>query len=189
MNRDLAAWLALVLLAWFAALTYWLARVAELPPPARDGSTRHDPDMIVENFSTLRLGEDGQPKLSLAAVRMVHYPDDGSAELTFPRLTRFSADGPPVHAMASRGVVSKDGERVELFGDVRLVREAHGDRSELVLRTSHLEVFPERETARTDKPVEIRDAHGVLTGVGLEFDARTRVLRVLSRVKVLYVRP
>lgn len=189
MTRNLAAWVALGLLGLFAALTYWLAQVVEPPPPKRDGSTRHDPDFIVENFSALKLGEDGKPRFALAGVKMTHYPDTETTELERPHFTRFAPGGPPLHALAQRGTVTRDGEDVHLSDHVRVIREAYGDKSELVLTTSYLHVQPEKELAMTDRPVTIVDAHTQITGVGLKLNAQTRHFKILSRVKVHYANP
>jgi lipopolysaccharide export system protein LptC len=186
MTRNLAAWAALALLGLFAALTYWLAQVVETPPPKRDGSTRHDPDIIVEHFNALRLGEDGRPRFALAAVKMTHYPDTGTAELERPHFTRFGEGQPALHALAQRGTVSRDGDEVHLYDDVRVIREAQGGKSELTLNTSYLHIQPERELAMTDKPVTLSDAHIQITGVGLKLHAKTRQFQILSRVKVRY---
>ena len=61
---------------------------ASVQPPAgcRDGSTRHDPDFIVEGFSAVQMNPDGTRRYALSAKRMVHYPDDNSTLLEAPRL-------------------------------------------------------------------------------------------------------
>jgi lipopolysaccharide export system protein LptC len=189
MNRNFGAWATLGLLGLFAALTYWLAQVVEPPPPKRDGSTRHDPDFIVENFSALRLGEDGQPRFTLAAVKMTHYPDTETTEVERPHFTRFSREAPPLHVLAQRGTITRDGEHVYLRDDVRVIREARGERGELVVTTSFLHLQPEKELAMTDQAVTITDRHTQITGVGLKLDAKARHLKILSRVKVRYAKP
>ncbi len=189
MTRNLAAWAAIVLLGLFAALTFWLAQVVEPPAPKRDGSTRHDPDIIVENFSALSLGEDGQPRYALAAVKMTHHPDDDSTDLERPHFTRFNATAAPLHALSQRGTVSKDGKEISLYDNVQVIREAYGDKSELVLRTSSLHIVPDKELATTDRPVTIDDAHTHITGVGLKLDSKTQLFKILSRVKVRYEKP
>lgn len=189
MTRNPAAWAAIVLLGLFAALTFWLAQVAEPPPPKRDGSTRHDPDIIVENFSALRLGEDGRPRFALAAIKMTHYPDDESTQLERPHFTRFSSTTAPIHVLSQRGTVSRNGEEIYLYDNVQLIREAYDGKSELVLRTSFLHVTPDKELAVSDRPVVIDDAHTHITGVGLKLDSKTRLFKILSRVKVRYEKP
>jgi lipopolysaccharide export system protein LptC len=186
MMRNFVAWATITLLALFAALTFWLDRVVQPPPPKNDGSTRHDPDFIVENFNALRYGEDGQPRFSLAATKMTHYPDDDSTHLERPHFTRFDARSAPLHALALRGLVSKDGEHTYLEDNVQIIREAFDSRSEMILRTSYLHIIPDKEVAMTDKAVTIDDAHTHITGVGLKLDSKNSEFKLLSRVKVRY---
>lgn len=186
MTRNLAAWAVLGLLGLFAALTFWLNQTVQPPPPKTDGSTRHDPDTIVENFSALRLDPAGQPHDALAAVKMTHYPDDDTTLLERPHFTRFNAKTAPLHALAQRGTLSKDGEEAHLHDNVTVIREAYGNRSELVLRTSYLHVIPKKDLATTDKPVTIDDAHTHITAVGLKLDSKANQFKLLSRVKVRY---
>ena len=40
-------------------LTLWLNNLVQAPTARADGSLRHDPDLIVENFSARKLGESG----------------------------------------------------------------------------------------------------------------------------------
>ena len=47
------AWSPVLLLGGLAALSYWLDAQVQPPAPRRDGSTRHDPDIIVEGVRVL----------------------------------------------------------------------------------------------------------------------------------------
>jgi len=189
MKRNLAAWTSISLLGLLVALTFWLDQVVQPPPPKYDGSTRHDPDYFVDNFSALRYGDDGQPRFALAAVKMTHYPDDDTTHLERPHFTRFNPNTAPLHALAQRGTLSKDGKQTELYDNVKVIREAYGDKSEMILRTSYLHLLTEQELATTDRPVVIDDEHTHITGVGLKLNSKTRQYQLLSRVKVRYEKP
>ena len=91
MDRLTAAF-PLLLVAALAALTFWLERLVQPTTAPRDGTTRHDPDYIVENFVAVRMGPDGLRMHQLEASRMVHYPDDDSTHLEAPRLFKFGAE-------------------------------------------------------------------------------------------------
>ena len=43
----ITSWSPALLLGALAALTYWLDAQVQEPPPRRDGSQRHDPDLFV----------------------------------------------------------------------------------------------------------------------------------------------
>lgn len=186
MIRNLSAWATLTFLALFAALTLWLDRVVQPAEPKLDGSTRHEPDYVVENFSSATLDLTGQPHYTLAAVKMTHYPDDKTTQLERPHFMRFAPKTPPYHIYAQRGLVTEDGKDAYLFDHVRVLREASGDASELTLDTTFLHVIPDQDLALSDKPVVINDAHTHITAVGLKLDKKNHLLKLLSHVKARY---
>lgn len=189
MNDRVAAWFPLGVLFLLAALTFWLDRTVQGPLARRDGSTRHDMDYSVENFSLNRLGKDGEPQHVLAAVKMIHYPDDDSSHLTRPHFTRLGKDAPPLHITAQQGLVSRDGENVYLTGSVRVSREGGMGREPMTVDTEALHIIPDKDFAVTERPVTIRTPTAVVTAVGLELDNKTHTMKLLSRVKGRHEKP
>jgi lipopolysaccharide export system protein LptC len=189
MNERLTAWTPLVLLAFLAALTFWLDRTIQPPPGAHVTAARHDPDYIVDKLSAVRMDTMGRVKQTLFAEKMTHFPDNDSTVLVSPRLTSQPAGQAPVTITAREALVSADGENVYFQDDVRVARAADGKSSPMVMTTSFLHVIPDEDIARTDRPVRIVDANTVVEAVGLELNNATRVLNLLSRVKVTYHDP
>lgn len=187
--QRLTAWFPVVLLAAVAAVTVWLDRQVQPPERARDGKARHDPDYIVENFSATRIGPDGIPRYTLSARRMVHYPDDDTTHLEAPKLVNFGQSNTMFTVTSKSAMLSSNGENAYLTGDVRLVRPAYADNSELTMQTSWLHIIPDGNIAKTDKPVQITDANTLITSVGLEFNNETRILKLLSKVRGRYEKP
>ena len=180
----------MALLAMLAALTLWLDRTVQPPPVPRDGSARHDPDYIVDNFSAVRLGIDGAPQHRIEAKRMVHYPDDDTTHLEAPRYLSFPANkNPQITIVSDTALVSREGGTVDFNSNVRVVRAATEQQSELVLTSDHLRVVPDDHIAYTDHPVTIVDANTKLTAVGIELDDKSKTLKLKSRVRGTYVPP
>ena len=180
-------WLPLVPLFGLLGATYWLNQQV-LPEPAKpDGSKRHDPDAIVENFSATRLNEQGVPSFIMAATKMLHYPDDDSTTLEAPRITMLSVGQPAIHAIAKRGIISSKGDEVFLHDNVEVLREASAQQDELTLQTEYLHIIPDQNLANTDRAVTIVNAHNTVHATGMEMDNKTRTLKLLSQVRSKYV--
>lgn len=176
-------WLPLLPLLGLLGITYWL-NLQVLPEPAKpDNGKRHDPDAIMENFSAVKLNEQGVPRFIMAAKKMQHYPDGDSTTLELPRLTTLSAGHPTIHTIAQRGIVSSKGDEIFLHGDVEVLREASGQRSELTLQTEYLHILPDDDIANTDRAVTIADADSTTHATGLEMDNKARTLKLLSKVR------
>ena len=184
MRRNRASNLfPLLLLLVLAAGSLWLERAVQPPERDRSGKTRHDPDFIAEDFAVTKMSATGKPEYSLSAARMLHYPDDESTDIVGPRLVQSRDNAAPIIIRADRGLVSGNGEEASFYGNVVVVREAGRGRSELRMQTEYLQIVPDRDLARTDKPVIITEGRSRLAGVGMELNNKTRQFRLLSQVR------
>jgi lipopolysaccharide export system protein LptC len=186
----LISWSPVLLLGCLAALTYWLDAQVQPSPAHRDGSSRHDPDLFLADFRAINFDADGKPIESLSAVRGEHYPDDDSVALTKPNFKMTQPGKPAFSIDADQGTVNGDRENVYFKGNVRAHREAESgtavqdhDRSgPFTLETDYLHVVPKTEHADTDRAVTIREPRGIIEGVGLELDNKSKTAKLRSHV-------
>lgn len=176
------AWVPALLLAGLLALTWWLDHKVQPPGPHED-ALGTEPDFVAENFEALRMNQDGTERYSVIAKKMVHYPADNSAVLDEPRLTHFDPDKAPVSIRANQGVVSSNGDTIDFRGDVQVRRTAFKDDPEMTLSTSFLHVIPDKDMVETNREVILTHGNSTLKSVGLEFNNKTRELKLLSNVK------
>lgn len=182
--------LPLVLLALLAILTFWIDYSVQVPEPKMDGSNRHDPDYILNNFVTTRTDENGDLRYRLTAEEMRHYPDDDTTELELPHFTRFEVDKPFTQIEGKKGFVSSAADRIEFVDDVKVVRQAYSGKGEMVVVTDRLDVFPDDERAVTDRPVVITQApKTVIHATGMIYDKKKQTVELRNRVKAHYEKP
>lgn len=173
----------IVVLAFLAALTFWLDHATRFDEGKRDGKNRHDPDFYVEKLTGRRFGEDGRLVNIMTADRMTHFPDDETTDLVMPNVTFFRPGSPPLHLRSRRGTLSKDGEVADLRDNVYGWREPEGDVPLMTFASSQLTVFKEQEIARTNVPVVLTRGKSVMNGVGMDVDNKVSILRLHSQVK------
>lgn len=186
MIDRLRPWFPLALLTVLAGLTFWLDAVVRGGATTGKKHPRHDPDVMVENFTATRTGQDGMPRYILSAKKMLHYPDDDSTQLEQPRFVHLEPGKPQLRLESKRALVSSDGEHIYLMDDVRAVRDPVKGQSAISLATSRLHLIPDQDLAETDQPVTLANARTLVTAVGLELNNKTRVFKLLSRVKGRY---
>lgn len=180
----------LAVLVLLAAVTFWIDRTVQAPVHKPNGSTRHDPDYIVNNFVTTKTDVNGNIQYVLAAAEMKHYPDDDSTHLTRPRLTQYTDTKPYTQIESQEGLVSSDGEVVQFIGNVKVVRQPIDGRPEMTLRTQYLKVTPDTEIATTDRPVVITEGpKSVVHAVGMIYDKKNRTIQLLNKVRAHYEKP
>ena len=173
----------LLLMLALAGLTFWLERTVREEEGVHPSLRRHDPDYIIDGLKHTRYNAEGAVESTLVASRMLHYPDDDSADLVKPRLVQTKPNEPRVTVTADRGALSQDGEEVFLYGNVVLVREASGERSETRMRTSFLQLERGQSVVRTDRDVVITEEDRTLSGRGMEYRNDSRELFLRERVR------
>jgi lipopolysaccharide export system protein LptC len=182
------SWLPLAVLALLVGLTLWLNALVQPPTARADGSLRHDPDLMVENFNARKLDENGRILYTLAARKMVHYPDDDSALLESVTLEAFEPRQPKMTVTADHGRLEQGGDRVLIEGNVLVVREADAKNEKATLTTDKLLVLPDAGIARTSSDVVLESPSGRALAKGLELDNRARTLK-LDQVRATYKPP
>jgi len=182
------AWSPVLLLGGLAALSYWLDAQVQPPAPRRDGSTRHDPDIIVEGVRVLKLDPEGRPLQMLTARRGEHFMDDQTTDFHEITLAETRQGKPPFSITANLATLTGDRENVYFKGHVRAVREATPATGKepasgpLTITTEFLHVLPNQEIARTDKAVTITDPRGIINATGMEADSKARTIKFKSGV-------
>ena len=181
-------WFILIVLAALATLSWWLLQSAQTPQASRPGSTRHDPDFYLKDFTLTTMDKAGAPRNHLAAPSMVHYADDDSALLTLPHMTVFRKDDPPWHIDAEQGWISSGGKTVILHGKVMMRQTDPTMGREQIVRTTELHLKPDDEYAETDQPVTFRNNAGsAVDAVGMRASLKDEHLQLLSKVRGTYV--
>jgi len=173
----------LLLMLALAALTFWLERTVREEEGMHPSLRRHDPDYVVDNLAHTRFNAQGVVESTVAATKMLHYPDDDSTDLLAPRVVQTKPNEPRVTLTADRGALSQDGEEVFLYGNVLVVREGERDRSETRMRTSFMHVVNAHSVMRTDRDVLITEDDRVLSGRGMEYHNDSKQLFLRERVR------
>lgn len=183
----------IVLLAGLAALTYWLDAQVQRVPHAADGSTRHDPDMVVSGLSAVNLGPEGRVLQELSARRGRHFPDDQTTELDQLTIVATEPGRPRLEVTADRGKLSADREHAFFYGNVKATREAAGAdqpiQGPLTLTTDYLHVTWKTQRVQTDRPVTIIEPRAIIRGTGLEYDHESRTFKLFSNVSGEFTPP
>jgi lipopolysaccharide export system protein LptC len=181
--------LPLALMAFLGALTLWLQYAVREGESGDPKSPGHDPDAVVENFTVQQLDASGKLQYTFSAPKMLHFADDGSGEVLYPRLVQVAGEGADIVATASRGTIRRQGEEAFLYGNVQVVREATPNEAEFRVRTEFLHVLAEKGILRTDQLVTISEGNSTLSGVGMVINRGKQQFTLQSQVKGTFDAP
>ena len=101
-----------------------------------------------------------------------------------PDITLLDPEQPPWYLSAERGRSNPGEDSLTLLNQVRLWQEA--ERGLMEMTTSEITLWPERQFAKTDKPVKMLAPRGNQDAIGLEADLGKNRIQLLSEVRGTY---
>lgn len=190
--------LLILALAVFYTSRYWPQSAQILEQPVVDQAEDERPDYVIKDFHAIDLDEGGRIRYELTATELAHFNAPERANLVAPDMIFYrdshagaEADSAvrPWQLTSSTGVLTEDGKRLELVGDVKLARLVEDPLATMTLETEKLTVHGSRELAVTDQPFVLRTAQGQLSGVGLDADLKNGRMNLHARVRGQYDPP
>jgi len=183
MKDRITAFIAIVLLASLAGVSYWYSQTTRLKkissPVSREG-----PDFVVNGVTLTQFDETGRATNRLHAAELMHFAADDHSELAQPRLISLRPNQPQLEARAKSANVESGGERVLLSGDVVVTRAPGRDGSPpMQLRTQQLTAIPDLDRYSTDVAAEIDNGDSVVRSIGMDYDNVQRVIKFRSQVR------
>lgn len=180
----------ILLLAFLAALTYWMSIKVQPAAPRPDAKLRHDPDYYLTNFKTTTTDMDGSIRYRLHAKTMNHFPDDDSTALELPIYTQYEKGKQYVQVKGKIGQVSSNGEDIKIYKDVVVRREPWGGKGLMTLETEYLNILPEEDKVLTYMPVVIKQApKTVVHANGMVYEKSKHRITLLEKVRAHYEKP
>lgn len=181
--------ITLLVLAVFAVGTTWLLRQVGPTTNAPEAHSTHTPDYYFEHATLLQLNKQGRVESRLVAQLISHHPDDDSISLTQPRFTWYGDqpdDARVWHTVSARGRIPSGGKIIQLRGKV-VATHPSGDGSALIVLSPTLELYPDKQQARTSATVDIIRGQNHVNAVGMVINFENDHLQLQSDVHGHYV--
>ena len=142
-------------------------------------------DYYAVNAHTVQFMPDGALQYEMTADKVEHLRASEMTMVTTPDLHLYRGTAFPWHVQSQRAEVNPDGSEVELIDDVRVARKDDKQR-DLLITSSRMTVFPQREYAQTEQAVRIDGAGGTTTGTGMKAYLKEGRVDLLSNVRGQY---
>lgn len=173
--------LILLLAAIVSGWSAWKNR--DVPPPNRIVADRSD--YVMRDFEMIVLNGQGAEAVAVRAPEMARNPHDETYTITTPLFLLPEEDGRSWELRSKTGWLSAKGEELRLKGDVHGV-SPEGSARKAEFRTETLNVFPDRDLARTDDVVTVTQPGSRLSGRGFETNLKTKEYTFKSQVRSIY---
>ncbi len=184
MFRSLRRPVLLVLIAAaLIAIGYWnILPQRFVDAPASSTPQDSAIDGYALNTRTTQYRLDGKIQYELKAERSEHVKATDVTLVTRPDMLAFRGTDFPWHIRSARAEVAPGGSQAELIDDVRVERTDAKGRP-VVLTTTRMTVFPDKQYAQTEQAVRIEAANGVTTANGMKAYLEDGRMLLLSNVR------
>lgn len=142
-------------------------------------------DYYAINAHSVQFMPDGKMQYEMTADKVEHLKASEVSLLTKPDLHLYRGTQYPWHVQSERAEVNPDGTEVELIEKVRVARTDEKQR-EMIVTTSRMTVFPQKQYAQTEQAVRIDGAGGTTTGKGMKAYLKDGRMDLLSNVRGQY---
>lgn len=177
--------LLVLIAAALIAIGYWNIlpqRFVDAPTAAQQDSTI---DGYALNTRTVQYRLDGKVQYELTAERSEHVKATDVTLVTRPDMLAFRGTEFPWHIRSARAEIAPGGTQAELIDDVRVQRTDERGRP-VLLTTTRMTVFPDKQYAQTEQAVRIDAANGVTTANGMKAYLEDGRMLLLSNVRGQY---
>ena len=176
--------------AILAFISYWVQISVENESEKRGNKLSNSPDYFLTNFKTTQTESDGSIRFILSANEMTHFGQDDTTRLKKPLLIRYKNNVPSSQIEGGVGLVSTDGEEVQIIDNVKVARLETETKPKMELFTDQLTVLPNKYQAFTKRPVRItQDPKTVVNAIGMRYDKKNGIMTLLEKVRVHYEKP
>lgn len=176
--------------AILAFISYWVQVSVENESEKRGNKLSNSPDYFLTNFKTTQTESNGSIHFILSANEMTHYPQDETTRLKKPLFIRYKNNVPSSKIEGGIGLVSTDGEEVQIIDNVKVARLETETKPKMELFTDQLTILPNKDQAFTKRPVRItQDPKTVVNAIGMNYDKKNGIMTLLTRVRVHYEKP
>ena len=176
--------------AILAFISYWVQVSVESGNEKGGNKLSNSPDYFLTNFKTIQTESNGSIRFILSANEMTHFAQDDTTRLKKPLFIRYKNSVPSSQIEGGIGLISTDGEEVQIIDNVKVARLDTETKPKMELFTDQLTVLPNKDQAMTKRPVRItQDPKTVVNAIGMRYDKKNGIMTLLQKVRVHYEKP
>ena len=190
MANKLSTIFVLLLIIIIAFITYWLKIEVEKELLTKNNNTASGPEFYLKNFNSIQTKKNGAVKFIIKAKNMEEFNYAEYAILKEPHFTRYKNSKPHSFIKSNNGKVISGGDEYLFTDNVILTRIKTKKKREMRLFTDELDILPNIDIILTKKPVKIIQEPNIeIYGIGMKYDNKEGIIKLLSSVKVHYDKP
>ena len=190
MVNKLSTIFTLLLIVIIAFITYWLKTEVDKELLIKNKKNASGPEFYLKDFNGVQTKKNGDIKFTISAKNMEEFDYAEFAILDKPLFTRYKNSKPYSYIKSNTGKVISGGDEYLFSDNVILTRVETKKKRRMELFTDELDVLPNIDIILTKKPVKIIQEPNIeIYGIGMKYDNKEGIVKLLSNVKVHYEKP
>ena len=190
MVNKLSTIFVLLLIVIIAVITYWLKIEVEKELISKKNNHFSGPEFYLKSFNSVQTKKNGDVKFTISAKKMEEFDYAEYSILNKPYFTRYKNNNPYTFIKSNKGKVISGGDKYLFSDNVILTRVETKTKKSMKLFTNELDILPNMDVVLTKKPVRIIQEPNIeIYGVGMKYDNKEGIIKLLSNVKVHYESP
>lgn len=178
-------WLSLFLLT-IAGFSLWIIFANKYHHPKNT-----TPQAILDGYMFeahyTQYDQQGLIHTTLYTPKMTHFNEDSTSYFEHPQLVAYNKHRIPWTVTALQGKAISDGDRVELWGGVKIHQAPEPNFPETTIVTNAMTVYPHYSFAKTDQAITITRPDTVIQAIGMEARFKEGTFKLLSASRGIYV--
>ena len=181
---------ALIFIAIVALASFWLKEEVIKEYKKISIGKNSGPSFFLKEFDSTRTDEDGNLQSSLQAIYMKHFKDQDKTLLTKPFYTKYKNKKKHSTIYSDVGEINDKGEQIILKENAILIRLPTKTKKVLKLFTHELNIYSDLDVVTSQRAVKmIQEPNIEIDGIGMKYDNKDGILKLLSNVRVRYEKP
>ena len=181
---------ALIFIAIVALASFWLKEEVINEYKNFKLSKNSGPSFFLKDFDSTKTDKEGNLQFSLQAEYMKHFKGKDKTSLLKPFYTKYKNKKKHSTIYSDVGEINDKGEQIILKENAILVRLPTKTKKVLKLFTHELNIYSELDVVTSQKAVKmIQEPNIEIDGIGMKYDNKDGILKLLSNVKVRYEKP
>ena len=178
-------WKLVLTLVIIVAFSYWILEKLTVDEPAPFDKRTDHPNQYMENFTTLKMDQYGQPEYRLEATYMAFYADDDTTEVYEPELTVLDVNELPIAINADKGWITSENNVILLEKNVHLQQHDESGEFRIEVIAEEMRILIDKKYAETDKPVTLIGRRTTTHAVGARAYLEEQRIELLENVQTI----
>jgi lipopolysaccharide export system protein LptC len=168
-------------------LSTWTVLLTQKKPDKALASSTPLPDGFMEDVTAVIMNKYGKPRMKVLTSKLLHFPEDDTTHLSFPKITIYRQSPQPWYVRANYATAKQGIDHIDFFENVTLHHPADQHNPATMITTPTLSVHTQEEKIETQAFITLTQANTVINAKGMQVEMRSGDVKLLSEARGEYV--